>query len=287
MPKYIENVLLRFKHKAPTRRQNSPHAWIPPSYGKNEQLVEQEEESPVLPPSQKLLVQQVVGSLLYYALAVDCTLLVALGDLAATQNNATKKTMEKLIWLLNYVATNPNATVTYKSSDMCLQVHSDASYLSAPKSRSRAGAHFFLSNRQNNNTDSDIQLLNGPIHVIAKIIKLVMASAAEAEICASFLAAQEGIPIKTCLEELGHRQPPTPIRVDNTTAVGFLNKTIKQKRSKAIDMRFYWLQDRCAQGQFNIYWAPGATNLADYHSLNHPPFHHNKSRPIILNDLAQ
>jgi hypothetical protein len=123
MPKYIENVLLRFKHKAPTRRQNSPHAWIPPSYGKNEQLVEQEEESPVLPPSQKLLVQQVVGSLLYYALAVDCTLLVALGDLAATQNNATKKTMEKLIWLLNYVATNPNATVTYKSSDMCLQVH--------------------------------------------------------------------------------------------------------------------------------------------------------------------
>ena len=50
-----------------------------------------------------------------------------------------------------------------------------------------------------------MQLLNGPIHVIAKIIKLVMASAAEAEICASFLAAQESIPIKTCLEELGHK----------------------------------------------------------------------------------
>ena len=63
MPKYIENVLLRFKHKAPTRRQNSPHAWIPPSYGENEQLVEREEGYPALLPVQKLLVQQVVGSL--------------------------------------------------------------------------------------------------------------------------------------------------------------------------------------------------------------------------------
>ena len=105
-----------------------------------------------------------------------------------------------------------------------------------------------------------------------------MASAAEAEICASFLAAQESVPIVTCLNELGHKQPPTPIRVDNSTAVGFLNNTIKQKRSKSIDMRFYWLQDRCDQGQFQIYWAPGATNLADYHSKHHPPSHHQKLR---------
>ena len=132
-----------------------------------------------------------------------------------------------------------------------------------------------------------MQLLNGPTHVIAKIIKLVIVSAAEAEICASFLAAQGSIPIKACLEELGYKQSPTLIRVDNTTTVGFLNKTMQHKRLKAINTRFYWSQDRCTQDQFNIYWAPGATNLADYHSLNHPPFHHNKSRPIILNDLAQ
>ena len=110
-----------------------------------------------------------------------------------------------------------------------------------------------------------------------------MASAAEAEICASFLAAQESIPIITCLEELGHPQPPTPIQVYNTTAVGFVNRTIKQKRSKAIDMRFYWLQDRCEQGQFHIYWAPGVENLADYHTKHHPPSHHKKMRNTILN----
>ena len=54
-----------------------------------------------------------------------------------------------------------------------------------------------------------------------------MASAAEAEIGASFIAAQESVPIRTCLEELGHPQPTTPIQVDNTTAAVFANKTLK------------------------------------------------------------
>ena len=69
-----------------------------------------------------------------------------------------------------------------------------------------------------------LQLLNGPVHVVSKIIKFVMSSAAEAEIGASFIAAQEGVPIITCLEELGHKQPPVPIQVDNTAAIGFANK---------------------------------------------------------------
>ena len=110
-----------------------------------------------------------------------------------------------------------------------------------------------------------------------------MASAAEAEIGASFIAAQECLPIIACLEELGHKQPPVPIQVDNTTAAGFANKIIKQKRSKAIDMRFYWLQDRCEQGQFRIYWAPGLQNVADYHTKHHPPSHHRKMRATIFN----
>ena len=216
-------------------------------------------------------------------MAVDCTLLVALGDLASVQTKATEETMDNLVWLLNYVASNPNAEVTYTASDMYLHVHSDASYLSVPKARSRAGAHFFLSKDPSKVKDYTLLPLNGPIHVVSKILKFVMASAAEAEIGAGFIAAQESIPIRQCLEELGHKQPPTPIQVDNTTAVGFMTKTIKQKRSKAIDMRFYWLQDRCEQGQFKIYWAPGKQNLADYHTKHHPPSHHKKMRAIIFN----
>ena len=46
------------------------------------------------------------------------------------------------------------------------------------------------------------------------------------------------------LTEMGHPQPPTPTEVDNETAIGLLKSTMTQKRSKAIDMRFYWDRDR-------------------------------------------
>jgi hypothetical protein len=59
------------------------------------------------------------------------------------------------------------------------------------------------------------------------------------------------------------KQPPTPLETDNSTANGIMNKTVKQKQSKAIDMRFCWLQDQVEQGQFKIYWAPGKYNLAE------------------------
>ena len=50
--------------------------------------------------------------------------------------------------LLDYVAFQEEAVLTYHASDMKLAAHSDASYLSEPRARSRAGGHFFLSNNE-------------------------------------------------------------------------------------------------------------------------------------------
>ena len=116
----------------------------------------------------KYFIQQIIGSLLYYALAVDCTFLITLGGLASSQAQPTQETLTKLTWLLNYVTCNPDVKITYQASDMCLHVHSDASYLSAPKARNRTGAHFYLSDHPNKNLD--IQLLNGPVHVVSNLI---------------------------------------------------------------------------------------------------------------------
>ena len=92
------------------------------------------------------------------------------------------------------------------------------------------------------------------------------------------------IPMRQCLIELGHPQPPTPLKTDNSTATGILTGTIKQKRSKAIDMRFYWLKDRVKQRQFDVYWAPGLNNLADYTTKHHSGKHHRQLRPIQLHE---
>ena len=81
---------------------------------------------------------------------------------------------------------------------------------------------------------------------------------------------------------MGHPQPATKIKTDNSTADGFVNDTIKQNRSKAIDMRFYWLKCRQQQQQFDIYWDNGKNNFADYFTKHHSPSQHKAVHPIYL-----
>ena len=84
--------------------------------------------------------------------------------------------------------THPDAIIRYRASDMILNIHSDASYLSAPKACSQAGGYFFLGSLPRN---GDPIRLNGAIHITCTILKLVAALAAEAELGALFLNAQE------------------------------------------------------------------------------------------------
>jgi hypothetical protein len=211
--------------------------------------------------------QQVIGTLLYYSIAVNPTMLVAPGTIA--QSNATNHTATAAVKLLNYAATNPNAVIRYKASGMRLYGYGDASYLSEPKARSHADPASAPSHQPPN---------NGTLHTTSHILRNVMASAAESEVGALFVNSQEAIPIRYALEELGHQQPPTPVQTDNSTAADYSNNTIKQKRSKAMDMRFSWLQCRERQRQFIIYWRPGSENLGDYHTKHHSASHHRRMR---------
>jgi hypothetical protein len=130
---------------------------------------------------------------------------------------------------------------------MILTIDSDAAYQVAAKSRSCASGYHYLGN-------ADGKLFNGVIFILAKMIKSVMQSAAEAECGGLYMNAKEAVPsMRITLEELNHPQPATPIRTDNSTTDGIMNKTVKQKQSKSMDMRFYWLQDRVEQGQFRIF----------------------------------
>ena len=61
-----------------------------------------------------------------------------------------------------------------------------------------------------------------------------------------------------------------------------MNRTVKQKRSKAIDMRYYWLQDRVDQGQFKVHWRPGTDDKADYFTKHHSAAHHIEMRETYL-----
>ena len=159
---------------------------------------------------------------------------------------------------------------------MILNIHSNASHLSKPKACSRVGGHFFLSNGTNKAPN------NGGILNTSQIIKSIMSSAAEAKLGALYINASKAAPCRTLLEELGHKQPSTPIQTNNSTALGVVTHNILPRRLKAMDMCVWWLRGHKSQDQFRYYWHPGPTNRGDYFTKHHCSAHHTKKRPEFL-----
>jgi hypothetical protein len=177
------------------------------------------------------------------------------------------------------VATHPDAILSYAKSNMILGIHSNASYLSKPKAHSHAGGHFSLSD------GTDEAPNNSTILNISQIIKSVMSSAAEAELGTLYINARKDVPCRTLLHGMGHPQPPTPIQTDNSTALGVVTNNILPRRTKAMDMRFWWLRDQDEQEQFRYIWHPSTTNCGDYWMKHHCSAHHQEKRNEILTPL--
>jgi hypothetical protein len=224
-------------------------------------------------------VQKIVGSILYYVRTVAMTILMAHSSIAVEQTQATEKTVSRCTQLLDYLSGNVNATVRFHASDMILNIHSDASYLSEAKARSRACGHFFMGWMP---MDGAPIQLNGAFHVSTTIMRFVVASAAKAELGALYHNCQTGIIFCLTLADMGHPQPKTPVHCDNATAVGIANNTIKRQCSQSMEMRFFWVGDKVAQGMYKLNWYPGQENLADYQSKHHVGSHHVTVRPWYL-----
>ena len=179
--------------------------------------------------------------------------------------------MERCTQLLDYLSGQSEAKIRFIASDMILNIDSDASYLSEAKARSRACGHFFLGWMPQ---DGEPICLNGAFHVSTTILRFVAASAAEAELGALYHNCQTGIVFRLTLTDMGHVQPQTPVHCDNATAVGIANNTIKRRRSRLMEMQFFWIGDKMAQEMYKLHWHPGQENLADYQSKHHTGSHH-------------
>ncbi len=118
------------------------------------------------------------------------TVLMVLSTIAVDQTKATKRTMEQCTQLLDYLAHNADAKVRFHASDMILNIHSNASYLSEAKARSRACGHFFMGWMPQN---GDSIQLHGAFHVSTTKLRFVVASAAEAELGALYHNCQSRI----------------------------------------------------------------------------------------------
>ena len=144
---------------------------------------------------------------------------------------------------------------------MHLWTRSNTSYFSKPGSKSCAGGFYFLGDKPKHQPRNPLNIEtaplndtkpNSPVHGLAKIMSNIMSAAMEAKVGAVFLVTRDTCSMQVTLKELGHPQSPIPLKVDNTTAVGFASRRIYHKRSKAINTRFHWMCDQVKQDQFAV-----------------------------------
>lgn len=154
-----------------------------------------------------------------------------------------------------------------------LFIQVDASYLSRSNARSVAGGICYLGNT------GQSQHINGAIHAISTIIPSVVASAADAKYAALFMLAQRRRISPTCPRR---PQAPTLLLCNNQCAVGLATNSLKAKRTKSIDMRYHWIQDRVAQGHFQVVWRCGDQNLADFFTKPLPVHTHQTLMRLLV-----
>jgi hypothetical protein len=190
IPGYIKMKLQEYKHIVPKKMQTCPYLPEPKKFGIEAQTPIPPDSSPKLDTKGIKRVQKIVGSILYYARAVDITVIMALSSIVVEQTKATEKTMARCTQLLDYLSGHADAKVRFHVSDMILNIHSDASYLSEAKARSRMCGHFFMGWMPQDNKPIR---LNGAFHVSTTTLLLVVAFAAKAELGALYHNCQTGI----------------------------------------------------------------------------------------------
>ena len=87
---------------------------------------------------------------------------------------------------------------------MVLCVHGDGVYLVKPEAKSRASCFFYLRDFINN-IEKGVPKLNGPVHILCKILKNFVSSAAECEIASAFKNGQDTTVLRRSLQEMGHQ----------------------------------------------------------------------------------
>jgi hypothetical protein len=120
----------------PTKCQLFPHKHREIIFGQSTQLTHVNPYSPPLSTEGVKRIQGIIGTLLYYARAVDNKLFATLSTLSSQQATAFEVTNVAMNQLLDYLATYPNDGTTYCASDMIFCAHANAGFHNESKGHS-------------------------------------------------------------------------------------------------------------------------------------------------------
>ncbi len=207
MPGYIKMILQEYKFIMPNKLQTCPYSPEPKIFGTEAQAPLPPDLTPKLDAKGIKCAQKIVGSILYYAQAVNMAVLMALSYIVVKQMKATEKTMEQCTQLLDYLLGHAGAKVRFPASDMILNIHSDVSYLLEAKTCSRACGHFFMGWMPQ---DGKPICLNGAFHVSTTIFAFCCRLCRQSRIRCTLPQLPDRDYFLTHPHRHGHLQPKNP-----------------------------------------------------------------------------
>ena len=276
MPTVVPTALSRFCPEGPPRPSRSPSYYSGFTPGKLAQLPTQDDDSPLLDAHGKQFVQQVAGTFLHYARAIDYTMLPATVALTTQMSAPRERTRRDANRLLSYAVKYPNNQLVYRGCDMVYYINSDASYLSLSKSGSQAGGVHYSGNIGDPDNNCGIH------YTLCKRLPTVCSSASEAEYGSLFLNGRQGSFMRTVYDALHYPQDATRVATDNTVARGISMDEVTLRSSKSNDMQYNWFRDRCRRKQFYCDWVKGTTLDADFLTKVQPAHRHEEFIPRFV-----
>ena len=194
-----------------------------------------------------------LGSLMYSAIGTRPDISFAVNTLAQHASAPGEAHLRALKRIFHYLIGTKNYKLIFngRTKDRTLIGFVDADWAGDANSRRSISGYVFF--------------LNGtPVSWAAKKQPSISLSSTESEYMASSLATREAVYLRQFLVELGFRQiGPTPILIDNQSAIAIARNPEFHARTKHIEVRHHYVREKLEDGIIDLQYCPTADQTAD------------------------
>lgn len=194
---------------------------------------------------------EATGSLLYLSSKTRPDIAYAVSIETRAQDNPTDSDIINVKRTLRYLKGTPDLGLLFKTGGKLdhLKVYTDSDYAEDATRRSTTGYICYF---------NDV-----PIAWCSRRQPIVALSSTEAEFIAAADSIKEVLFLKQLIEELCNNNLSVELNVDNQSAICLIKNKVFNKRSKHIDVRYFFICERYEEKLFTIQHCPSEFQIAD------------------------
>ncbi|CAK1579062.1 unnamed protein product [Parnassius mnemosyne] len=193
--------------------------------------------------------RELIGSLLFLCSVSRPDISFAVNVLSRYVNNPSQQHVNAVKRIVRYLINTKDLCIKYGESDGLIG-YSDSDYASDVDTRKSTTGYIFMMN-------------GGPITWSSQKQKTIALSTTEAEFVAACEAAKEMIWLRQLMLDLGENCKCVTMFIDNQSAIKLINNPVYHKRTKHIDVKYYFIREKVELGMIKINYVPSKDQLAD------------------------